>query len=35
VTPEDAYHPGANSVRLYLVEGSGESTVLQELLPTS
>ncbi len=31
VTPEDAYRPGANSVRLYLVEGSGESTVLQEL----
>jgi hypothetical protein len=35
VTPEEAYHPGANSVRLFLVEGSGESTVLQELAPTS
>jgi hypothetical protein len=35
VTPEDAYRPGTNSVRLFLVEGSGESTVLQELLPAS
>jgi Sulfatase len=35
VTPEDAYRPGVNSVRLFLVEGSGESTVLQELLPGS
>ena len=35
VTPEDAYRPGTNSVRLFLVEGSGESTVLQELPPAS
>jgi hypothetical protein len=35
VTPEDAYRPGTNSVRLFLVEGSGESTLLQELLPAS
>jgi hypothetical protein len=35
VTPQDAYRPGTNSVRLFLVEGSGESTVLQELLPAS
>ena len=35
VTPEDAYRPGTNSVRLFLVAGSGESTVLQELLPAS
>jgi Sulfatase len=35
VTPEDAYRPGTNSVRLFLVEGSGKSTVLQELLPAS
>jgi Sulfatase len=35
VTPEDAYRPGTNSVRVFLVEGSGESTVLQELPPAS
>jgi hypothetical protein len=33
VTPEDAYRPGANSVRLYVVTGSGEDTALAELPP--
>jgi hypothetical protein len=34
VTPEDAYRPGENSVRLYVVEGAGEDTVLAELPPS-
>ncbi len=34
VTPEDAYRPGENSVRLYVVEGAGDRTVLRELQPT-
>jgi hypothetical protein len=34
VTPEDAYRPGENSVRLYVVEGAGDRTVLRELPPT-
>jgi hypothetical protein len=33
VTPEDAYRPGENSVRIYVVEGTGEDTVLAELPP--
>jgi hypothetical protein len=35
VTPEDAYRPGANSVRVYVVTGSGEGTALRELPSTS
>jgi hypothetical protein len=35
VTPEDAYRPGANSVRLYVVEGTGDDTTLRELSPAS
>jgi Sulfatase len=35
VTPQDAYTPGANSVRLYVATGSGEDTVLEELPPAS
>ena len=31
VTPQDAYAPGANSVRLYAVTGSGDETSLEEL----
>jgi hypothetical protein len=34
VTPEDAYRPGENSVRLYVVEGTGVRTALRELQPT-
>jgi hypothetical protein len=34
VTPEDAYQPGENSVRLYVVEGTGEDTVLAEVSPS-
>ena len=33
VTPQDAYVPGANSVRLYVVTGSGDDTSLEELPP--
>jgi hypothetical protein len=33
VTPEDAYRPGANSVRVFIVEGSGLDTILSELPP--
>jgi hypothetical protein len=33
VTPEDAYRPGENSVRVYLVEGSASDARLQELAP--
>jgi hypothetical protein len=33
VTPEDAYRPGENSVRLYVVVGSGEDTTLSVLAP--
>ncbi len=35
VTPEDAYRPGENSVRVYLVEGSTSDARLQELAPGS
>jgi Sulfatase len=35
VTPQDAYKPGANTVRLYVATGSGDDTVLEELLPGS
>jgi len=35
VTPEDAYTPGANTVRLYVVTAAGNGTVLEELLPAS
>ena len=35
VTPEDAYRPGENSVRVYVVRGSGDGTVLTELPPPS
>ena len=35
VTPEDAYRPGANSVRLYVVTGSGDDTSFEELPPAS
>jgi Sulfatase len=35
VTPEDAYRPGANGVRLFLVDGEGGETVLEELVPAS
>ena len=34
VTPEDAYRAGENSVRLYVVEGTAENTVLAELPPS-
>jgi Sulfatase len=34
VTPEEAYRAGENSVRLYLVEGTGENMVLAELAPS-
>jgi hypothetical protein len=33
VTPEDAYRPGKNTVRVYAVEGTGEATSLRELAP--
>ncbi len=33
VTPEEAYRPGANNVRLYVVQGAGDATVLSELRP--
>jgi sulfatase-like protein len=35
VTPEDAYRAGANSVRVFVVQGSGDDTVLQELAQAS
>jgi hypothetical protein len=35
VTPEDAYRPGTNNVRLFVVEGSGDATTLAELPPAS
>ena len=35
VTPEDAYRPGANRVRLYVIEGAGDDTTLRELSPAS
>jgi Sulfatase len=35
VTPEDAYRPGENGVRLYVVEGTGKDTVLAELPPAA
>ena len=35
VTPENAYRAGENNVRLYVVEGTGESTVLAEIPPSS
>lgn len=33
LTPEDAFRPGENDVRVYLVEGSGDAAVLRELPP--
>ena len=35
VTPEDAYRAGANSVRVFVVQGSGDDTVLRELAEAS
>ncbi|MGH3038758.1 MAG: hypothetical protein ACRDLZ_05035, partial [Gaiellaceae bacterium] len=34
VTPEDAYRPGENSVRVFHVQGSGEDISLAELPPS-
>jgi hypothetical protein len=35
VAPEDAYQPGTNSVRLFVVRGTGDETVLDELPATN
>ena len=35
VAPERAFRPGANSVRLFVVQGTGDATALDELPPLS
>lgn len=35
LAPEDAFRPGANSVRLYLVDGAGDRATLVEVPPAS